>query len=552
VSRPILHITLAQINPTVGALQDNLKLILKTWDAVPANTDLVVFPELVVTGYPPEDLVLKPSFIDAVEDIVEQVIAASKTRNAAIVLTAPWRKEGRVYNAAHLIQGGKIIGSVCKYNLPNYGVFDERRIFASGPLPSAIEFKGHTLGIMICEDMWFPDSAAALKKAGAEMLIVPNGSPFHIGKKNERHAHAAARIKETELPLLYINQVGGQDDLVFDGGSFAMNEKATIIAQGPYFEEDLHHTLWDKNDNGHWRCVSDHSVTHMEEPEEIYRACMLALRDYVTKNGFPGVLIGMSGGIDSALSAVLAVDALGAEMVRCVMMPSPFTSKESLKDAEECSDSLDVHYEVRSIEPAMKAFEATIPGLSGLAHENMQSRARGLILMSMSNAMGHMVLTTGNKSEMAVGYATLYGDMCGGYNALKDLYKIQVYELATWRNANKPQGSFGPEGMVIPERIITKAPTAELRHGQLDQDSLPPYEILDGILEGLIEHDLSVSEIVARGYERDTVLKIWKLLDRAEYKRRQSAPGVKVNARAFGRDRRYPITNLFNITIEKA
>lgn len=547
MSRSALHITLAQINPTVGALERNYQRILDAWDEAPDHADIVVLPELAVTGYPPEDLVLKPSFIDAADNIVERLIDASAQRKAAIVITAPWRRDGKIYNAAHLVHDGFVIGTACKHNLPNYGVFDERRIFAQGDLPAPVTFKGHKIGLMICEDMWFPAPASALKNAGAEILIVPNGSPYHRGKTAERTAQASARARETGLPLIYVNQIGGQDDLVFDGGSFAMNESGRIIVQSARFTDDIRTTHWEKNDGGHWLCLSDSAAPPMDAHEEVYQACVLAVRDYVTKNGFPGVLIGMSGGIDSALTAAIAVDALGAECVHCVMMPSPFTSQDSLDDAKACSDALGVHYTIHSIEPAMRAFEQTLPGLSGLAHENMQSRARGLILMSLSNAHGHMVLTTGNKSEMAVGYATLYGDMCGGYNALKDIYKTDVYALARWRNKHKAAGTFGPGGHVIPERIITRAPTAELREGQTDQDSLPPYDILDGILRLLIEEDRGVDDIVAQGFDRETVLKICKLLDRAEYKRRQSAPGVKISARAFGRERRYPITNGFTL-----
>ncbi len=547
-----LHITLAQINPTVGALDRNRQRILNAWDEAPANADIVVLPELAVTGYPPEDLVLKPSFIDAVEDTVRALVEDSRHRAAALILTAPWRKDGKLYNAAHLVHAGHIIGTVCKNNLPNYGVFDERRVFEPAALPEPIPFKGYKLGLMICEDMWFSQAAAALKKSGADILIVPNGSPYHAGKKDERIEKARARVAETSLPLIYVNQIGAQDDLVFDGGSFVMNESAQVVVQCDSFTEQVRPTVWEKTDGGPFLCTTAEAPRVMTEMEEIYSACMLAVRDYVTKNGFPGVLIGMSGGIDSALSAAIAADALGPELVRCVMMPSPYTSQDSLDDARECSKLLGVHYEIHSIEPAMNAFEKILPGLSGLAHENMQSRARGVILMSLSNAHGHMVLTTGNKSEMAVGYATLYGDMCGGYNALKDLYKTQVYALSKWRNKNKPAGAFGPEGAVIPARIITRPPSAELRPGQTDQDSLPPYDVLDSILTLLIERDMGVGDIVRKGYDKDTVMKVWKLLDRAEYKRRQSAPGAKLTARAFGRDRRYPITNLFHIMVEKA
>ncbi|PZQ43742.1 MAG: NAD+ synthase [Micavibrio aeruginosavorus] len=444
------------------------------------------------------------------------------TNGPAFILTTPWVEGGKTYNAAILADQGKILGITFKNNLPNYGVFDEKRIFSSGPLPEPITFKGHKLGIVICEDIWFEPACAHLKQQKAEIILSPNGSPYSTKKRAMRDDVIRARVKETGLPLLYVNQVGGQDDLVYDGGSMAYDASGQKIFQAPYNQSYI----------GAVEGIP-------EEPSDdaaIYDCLKLALKDYIQKNNFPGIIIGMSGGIDSALSAAIAVDALGADKVRCVMLPSPFTSKDSFEDAEACCKKLGCFYEVISIEPAMKAFENSIPNLSGLAHENMQSRARGIVLMSLSNQTGWMVLTTGNKSEMATGYATLYGDMCGGFNVLKDIYKMKVYELSKWRNA---------QSLVIPERIITKAPTAELRDNQTDQDSLPPYEILDAILEGLIEQDLGIDDLVKKGFKRDTVQKVNRLLDIAEYKRRQSAPGPKITPRAFGRDRRWPITNGF-------
>ncbi len=544
-----LHITLAQINPVVGALAPNAAAIRATLEALPAQTRLAVFPELAICGYPPEDLVLKPSFLDAVDAEVANLAAACADR-PAFLLPAPWRRDGQVYNACHLIEGGRVRATVLKHHLPNYGVFDERRVFAPGPLPEPIAFRNHRLGVMICEDMWFPDVAAHLKSRGADMLIVPNASPFELGKPETRLTVARARAAETGLPLLYVNQCGGQDELVFDGGSFALNETGQMLLQGEFFAEGLYSTTWERNTGGAW--LGDAGIRHEAgpEPEMAYRAAMTGLRDYVIKNSFPGVLIGMSGGIDSALSAALAVDALGAESVHCVMMPSRFTSRESLEDAEACTRALGAFYETIAIEEPVQSFNAALsahlpPGAPSITFENLQSRARGMVLMALSNATGRMVLSTGNKSEMAVGYATLYGDMCGGFNALKDIYKTLVYDMSRWRNAHRPAHGLGPHGVVIPDRILTKAPTAELKPGQTDQDTLPPYDVLDAILEGLIEKTHSVEEIVKTGQDRETVLRVARMLDRAEYKRRQAPPGVKITARAFGRERRYPITNGF-------
>ncbi len=522
-----LKIAIAQINPVVGSIDYNLDLVKEALNECRLY-DLVVFPELVICGYPPEDLVLKSSFIQECMDAAKSFVAKCKDM-PAFILTTPWEKNGQHHNAALFVEKGEIKSIVLKKNLPNYGVFDEWRVFKPGPLPEPVEFKGHKLGIVICEDIWFDECCMHLKSRGAEIILSPNGSPYTITKQSRREEVITARVKETGLPLLYVNQIGGQDDLVYDGGSMAYDATGKKIFQAPHCETYIG--------------PIGKNTDVVEENAGIYAALIRGLSDYVNKNNFPGIIIGMSGGIDSALSAAIAVDALGADKVRCVMMPSPFTSKDSFEDAENCCKILGCSYEVISIENAMKAFETTIPKLSGLSHENMQSRARGLILMSLSNQTGRMVLTTGNKSEMAVGYATLYGDMCGGFNVLKDIYKTKVYELSKWRNALSS---------VIPERIITKAPTAELRANQRDQDSLPPYDVLDAVLEGLIERDLGVADLVAQGFDAATVKKVFRLLDLAEYKRRQSAPGPKITTRAFGRDRRYPITNGHSLTVEKA
>jgi len=545
-----LHITLAQINPIVGDLTYNLAKIRKVRDEAPAATDLIIFPELAICGYPPEDLILKPSFIDSVNQAVQMLVKESAEKSVHLLLPAPHKEGDKVFNAVHFIGNGKIIATIKKHHLPNYGVFDELRVFEAGPLPEPITFKGNKLGVLICEDMWRPDVATHLRDQGATLLISVNASPYEITKHGQRLDRARARVNETKLPLIYVNQAGGQDELVFDGASFILNENADIIMQAEEFVEDIQHVVWEQTPTGHWLCGSTTITPTHETTEAIYQAVMTGLRDYVTKNGFPGVIIGLSGGIDSALSAAIAVDALGADAVHGVMMPSQYTSRDSIEDADALAHNLGIHIDTVSIEPAVAAFEAQLSPHFGsntpaTTHENIQPRARGLILMALSNATGRMVLSTGNKSEVAVGYSTLYGDMCGGFNVLKDIYKTQVYELSNWRNRHKPDHGFGPKGLVIPERTITKAPTAELKHNQTDQDSLPPYDILDAILENLIEHDRSVDEIVAQGYDKATVSRIWRLLDIAEYKRRQACPGVKITSRAFGRDRRYPLTNHF-------
>lgn len=543
-----LTIALAQINPTVGALDHNAALIRAARaEAAAAGADLVVYPELSVCGYPPEDLVLKPFFLDKVEDIVHALAADTADGGPALLVGAPWRVDGRRHNAALLLDGGTVAAVRLKHDLPNYGPFDEKRVFVAGPLPGPVNFRGVRLGVLVCEDMWTPDVAETLAETGAEILVVPNGSPFEIDKADRRLELAVSRVVETGLPLIYLNQVGGQDELVFDGASFVLNSDRSLVAQLPAFSPRLAVTTWTRGADG-WTGTSPERVAPPDAPAALYGAMVLGLRDYVTKNGFPGVILGMSGGIDSAISAAVAVDALGPDKVHCVMMPSPYTSQDSLDDAAECAGLLGCRIDTISIQPAMDAFAAMLaPSFAGtnpdITEENLQSRSRGLTLMALSNKFGSMVLSTGNKSEMSVGYATLYGDMCGGYNVLKDVYKTTVYRLSHWRNNNRPDGALGQAGRVIPERIITKAPTAELKPGQKDQDTLPEYPVLDDILECLVERDLSLQDIVARGHDAATVNRVWRMLDRAEYKRRQAPPGVKITSRSFGRDRRYPITS---------
>jgi NAD+ synthase len=453
-----------------------------------------------------------------------------------------------LFNAVAYLDQGLIQAVRFKVDLPNYGVFDEKRVFASGPMPGPIAIRGIRIGVPICEDIWSPDVIETLSETGAEIIVVPNGSPFRETIYDERANVFAARISESGLPILYVNQMGGQDELVFDGASLAMNVDHSLGAQFPAFAESLG-IVEARKDGRSWR-LSGPVEPIFEGDKASYAACMLGLRDYVEKNRFPGVVLGLSGGVDSAICAALAVDALGADRVHCIMLPYRFTSNESLSDAADCAKALGVRYDTIPIAPAVEGLEAALNPLfagtaRGITEENLQSRARGTILMSISNKFGAMVVTTGNKSEMSTGYATLYGDMNGGYNPIKDLYKTQVFRLCRLRNHWRPPGALGPDGVVIPENIIVKPPTAELRENQKDQDSLPEYEVLDAILERLVEREASVADIVAEGYDLETVRRVERLLSLAEYKRRQAAPGVKVTRRNFGRDRRYPIVNRF-------
>jgi len=543
-----ISIALAQLNPIVGDLSGNIAKLREAREkAALQKVDLLVTSELYLSAYPPEDLVLKPSFQESLRSAVERLAQETSDKGPAILLGTPWREEGGLYNAVLLLEGGRIAAKIFKHDLPNYGPFDEKRVFKSGPLPRPIEFRGVKLGVMICEDMWTLGVAAYLGKSSAEILIVPNGSPYEVGKTATRHDLAVQRVQETRVPLLYLNQLGGQDELVFDGGSFALDGKGKLITRLPSWEENISIFQFDK---GHISCESKGAKASPDVAADIYHALMLGLRDYVTKNGFPGIVLGMSGGIDSALAATLAVDALGADKVWGVMLPSPYTSRDSTKDARSSAKKLGFKLDAIPIKKAMKIFEGALSpvlgeSMQGTVPENIQARCRGLILMALSNASGHMVLSTGNKSEMSVGYATLYGDMCGGFAVLKDVYKTEIYKIARWRNAHLPETALGPKGKVIPPNVLTKAPTAELRPNQTDQDSLPPYDVLDGILECLIEKDMGMADIVRKGFDPATVARVWSLLDKSEYKRRQAAPGVKITSRNLSRDRRYPITNKY-------
>jgi len=539
-----LIIALAQMNQRVGDLEANAAAMLDIRRKA-AGADVVLYPELQLTGYPPEDLVLKPEFVRRTMDAAERLVDATAEPGPAILFGTVIAEDGATYNAMVLANGGRVIGRTLKHELPNYGTFDEKRIFAPGPLADPLEYKGVKLGVPICEDIWWEPVCAHLAASGAEILLVPNGSPYELDKDEIRQKMVRSRVLLTGLPMVYLNRVGGQDELVFDGSSFVVHPDGGVVTQMPDWEEALLLTEWRREADG-WRCLTQEKFRLDAYPEDIYHAMMLGLADYVGRNGFPGVILGLSGGIDSALSAAVAVDALGADKVRCVMMPSKYTSEESLEDARECARLLGCRHDVISIIPAVDAVERMLPDLEGLAAENVQARLRMITLMALSNADGRMLLTTGNKSEMSVGYATLYGDMAGGFSVLKDAYKTTVFALSRWRNRNKPGGALGPDGPVMPERVITKPPTAELRPGQTDQDSLPPYAVLDPILEGLVDKEMSVKEVVlATGSDLELVSAIEAMLLRAEYKRRQAPPGVKIGVRNFGRDRRYPITNFF-------
>lgn len=546
----VLKIAIAQINPTVGDINTNVRLVREARQtAAVQNCQLVMTGELVISGYPPEDLVLKNSFLDAIHDKVVELAKLTGDGGPGLLISAPWVEGEHLYNAALLLDGGKIKAVVPKIALPNYGVFDEKRLFAPGTITGAVNFRGIKLGIMTCEDMWVTDVAQSLMRDGAEILLVLNGSPYEMDKIDTRIDLARERVSETGLSLVYVNQIGGQDELVFDGASFILDSDGELCVQLASFESVVEPVIF------HWdddilTPQSGPLSSPLEDDQAIYRALVLGLRDYVNKNAFPGVMIGMSGGVDSAITAAVAVDALGPERVHLVMMPSPYTSQDSLEDAQAAAKLLGAKLDEVPIKPAMDAFEGLLKSLfsnqgQDTTEENIQARSRGLILMALSNKFGSMVVSTGNKSEMSVGYATLYGDMCGGYNVLKDVYKTRVYQLCAWRNANHDTLLMGPKGPVVPERILTKAPSAELKPDQTDQDSLPPYDALDDMLWCLIEQEMSVRDIAARGHDLETVERVWRMLDRAEYKRRQAPPGVKITSRAFGRDRRYPLTNGF-------
>jgi NAD+ synthase len=552
INRPSdrLAIAIAQLNPVVGEVAGNTEKVRRARaEAAGQGADLVAFSELFIAGYPPEDLVLKPAFQAACRAAVETLARETADGGPAVLIGTPWVEDGKLYNAVAFLHDG-VIGAVrLKVDLPNYGVFDEKRVFVPGPMPGPVNFRGVRLGVPICEDIWGPDVVECLAETGTELMIVPNGSPYWRDKDEVRLNIAVARVTESGLPIMYVNQVGGQDELVFDGASFVLHADRSLAVQLPSFRETVTVTHWTRND-GVWRCTGP--IHPIEEGDQAdYSACVLGLRDYVEKNGFPGVVLGLSGGIDSALCAVIAVDALGPERVWCVMLPYRYTAQQSLDDASAVAKALGVRYDIVPIAPAVEGLEAALaPVFAGLprdvAEENLQARARGTILMAISNKFGLMVVTTGNKSEMSTGYATLYGDMNGGFNPVKDIYKTELYRLARLRNGWKPDWARGPDGPVIPHSILSRAPTAELRENQTDQDTLPPYEILDQILERLVEREQPIAEIVAAGFDLDTVKRVERMLNAAEYKRRQAAPGVKVTLKNFGRDRRYPITNRFS------
>ncbi len=539
----------AQLNPVVGDISGNLELARAAHQrASQAGADMLVLPELFIIGYPPEDLVMKPSAVALCREAIQSLAGQTGGNGPAILIGAPWDDDGSLRNSALLLDNGDVAYRYDKRELPNYGVFDEWRLFRPGDGPARpVMFRGACVGIAICEDIWFDRVPQALAAGGAEIMLVPNASPWRRTVREERHTTFSS-WRKTGVPYLFVNQVGGQDELVFDGASYAVDRDGREHQLITDFETG-EATVRFERASGTFSPKSEPAPLS-EGLEAEYRAAMLGLADYVNKNRFPGVVLGMSGGIDSALTAAIAVDALGAERVWCVMLPSKYTSPDSLKDARNCAEALGVRYDSVSIAPGVEAMEEMLSDLfaqtqAGTAEENIQSRLRGLTLMALSNKFGHMLVTTGNKSEMAVGYATIYGDMNGGFNALKDFYKTEVFALSDWRNHHVPRGALGPAGEVIPRNIIDKPPSAELREGQTDQDSLPEYDVLDDILRGLVDEEADLDAIVARGHDEATVRRIEHLLYIAEYKRRQAPPGIKVGTRNFGRDRRYPITNRF-------
>jgi len=545
-----LTIVLSQMTQAVGDLAANVAA-MRAVRARHRDADLILYPELQLIGYPPEDLVLKPALAERAATMLDALAADTADGGPAMLVGSVERDGANLYNIVALLDGGRIVATRRKHELPNYGTFDEKRVFAAGPLPDVVEWRGVKLGLPICEDGWLPAVSAHLAAQGAELLISVNGSPYEIDKDERRLSKVfAARVAETKLPLIFLNRVGGQDELVFDGCSFVLNRDGQAAHRLTDWEEEERVTHW-AVDAGGWRCAEGAIAAWEDHPADIYSAMILSLRDYVERNGFPGVVLGLSGGIDSAICAAIAADALGPDKVWCVMLPSRFTSQESLDDAAGCAAMTGCRLDTIPIVPAVEAFDAMLAGSFAdrdvdITEENVQSRIRGVTLMALSNKFGPMLLTTGNKSEMSVGYATIYGDMAGGYNPLKDAYKTTVFALAAWRNANVPRLSRNRVTPVMPGCIITKPPSAELRPDQKDEDSLPPYADLDRMLHMLVEEEASVDDVVAKyGFDRDVVARIERLLMLAEYKRRQAPPGVKLSTRNFGRDRRYPITHGF-------
>ena len=541
------RITLAQLNPVMGDLEGNAAQARHAWEqGRDAGADLVALPEMFIVGYNPQDLVMKPAFQVAAIEAVRR-LAADCADGPALAIGGPWVEGAQLFNAYFILKGGKIASTVLKHNLPNELVFDELRIFDAGPLGGPYSVGNTRIGSPICEDAWHEEVAETLAETGAEFLLVPNGSPYFRGKHDTRLNHMVGRVVDTGLPLIYLNMVGGQDDQVFDGASFGLNPGGELAFQMPQFDEAIAHVDLERGPEG-WRILPGEEHVHPSEWEQDYHVMVLALRDYLAKSGFKKVLLGLSGGVDSAIVATIAVDALGAENVRCVMLPSEYTSPESLEDAEAVAKALGCHYDYVPISEGREAITNTLAPLfegrePDITEENIQSRLRGLLLMAMSNKFGEMLLTTGNKSEVAVGYATIYGDMAGGYNPIKDLYKTRVFETCRWRNQNHRDWMMGPAGEVIPDRVITKPPSAELRPDQKDSNSLPEYDELDAILDILVDRDGSIADCVAAGFDRATAKKVEHLLYISEYKRFQSAPGARLTKRAFWLDRRYPIVN---------
>ncbi|ODT79795.1 MAG: NAD+ synthase [Pelagibacterium sp. SCN 64-44] len=542
-----LRIALAQLNPKVGDLGGNLALGRAALaDALAAGADILMLPELFLTGYIPEDLLFKPQFVADAMQAARDLAAATADTGLTLILPSVW-EQGGLRNAVLVAEGGEIVATRFKRQLPNSDVFYEQRYFKPGPLPDPVVIRGVPVGIPICEDIWHTNVCEHLAMRGAEIMLCPNGSPYWRDKLEQRQRLVRARVAEDDVPMLYLNQVGGQDELVFDGASFAIEPGGAVVVQGRAFASDFIVSDWVRGENG-WTCARGEIAELPDENAAPWLACVLGLRDYMAKNGFATAVLGLSGGIDSAVVAAMAVDALGPDKVHCVMLPYRYTTPASLADARDCAEALGVRYDIVSIgAPVDAALAELAPVFAGrpvdLTEENIQSRMRGLVLMAISNKLGSLLLTTGNKSEVGVGYATIYGDMNGGYNPLKDMFKMEVYRLAAWRNTAMPTGCLGPSGTVIPANIISKAPSAELRPDQTDQDSLPPYPVLDAILTDLVENDLSLAEIVAKGHDVALVARIERLVNIAEYKRRQAAPGPKLSARAFGFGRRYPITN---------